>query len=66
MSTEHEQLTTLILSPIAMITGYFGLTLADADLIMAIGLKAVSIISVVLIIAVNYDKGTARIKKFFK
>lgn len=66
MSQEQEQIATIVLSPIAFITGYFGLTLADVDLIMAIGLKAVSFISVVLIIAVNWDKGMARIKKIFK
>lgn len=66
MSTEQEQIATIILSPIALITGYFGLTLADFDLIMAIGLKAISMVSVVFIILVNWDKAVTRIKKFMK
>lgn len=66
MSTEQEQLATIVLSPIAFVTGYFGLTLADVDLIMAIGLKAISMISVVFIIMVNWDKAAARFKRFFK
>ena len=66
MSTEQEQLATVILSPIAAITGYFGLTLADVDLIMAIGLKAISFVSVIFIILVNWDKAIARFKRFIK
>lgn len=66
MSSEHEQIATIILSPIAFVTGYLGLTLADVDLIMAIGLKAISMVSVVFIIMVNWDKAVTRIKKFLK
>lgn len=66
MSTEQEQIATIVLSPIAMITGYFGLTLADVDLIMAIGLKAISMISVIFIILVNWDKAVKRFKRFLK
>jgi hypothetical protein len=66
MSTEQEQIATIVLSPIAFITGWLGLTLADVDLIMAIGLKAISMVSVVFIILVNWDKAVTRIKKFFK
>lgn len=63
MSTEHEQLLTIIMAPIAFVTGYLGLTLTEVDLMMAIGLKALSSVSMILIIAVNWDKGVARIKK---
>jgi hypothetical protein len=66
MSTHEENLVTVILSPFALITGYLGLNLVNIDLFFAICLKLVSIISVVLIIAVNWNKGIAQIKEWLK
>ena len=66
MSSEAENYVTMILSPIAMITGYIGLTLTDFDLILAIIFKFVSIISVVLIVCVNWKKGIGQIKEWMK
>jgi Mg2+ and Co2+ transporter CorA len=66
MSSHEENVATIILSPFALITGYFGLNLANIDLCFAILLKLVSIISVVLIIAVNWRKGINQIKEWFK
>lgn len=66
MSTHEENIVTVILSPFAFITGWLGLNLANIDLCFAIALKFVSIISVVLIIAVNWRKGIAQIKEWLK
>lgn len=66
MSTNEETYITVILSPIAAICGYIGLTLTNVDLILAIVLKVVSIISVLLIVAVNWKKGIRQIKDWFK
>jgi len=43
-----------------------GLTLADIDLIMAIVLKGVSIISFVIVIVINLPKFIDKVKGFFK
>ena len=66
MSTQAENYLTVILSPIAAITGYYGLTLTNIDLVLAIAFKLVSIVSVLLIIAVNWKKGIAQIKEWIK
>lgn len=66
MSTQEENFVTIILSPLAVITGWLGLNMANVDLFFAICLKIVSIISVLLIIAVNWNKGLAQIKEWIK
>lgn len=66
MSAQEDQILTVILSPIAFITGYIGLHLTEIDLLMAIILKALSMISVICIILVNWSKAISQIKRFFK
>lgn len=43
-----------------------GLTLADWDLILAIILKIVSIVSFTVVIALNVDKLSGKLKNWFK
>lgn len=66
MSSQEENYITLMLSPLAFITGYLGLNLVDVDLCFAILLKLVSIISVLLIILVNWKKGMNQLKEWLK
>lgn len=57
----------LMLSKISLTLGIItgGLTLADWDLILGITLKMVSIISFIVVIAINVDKLVDRMKKWF-
>lgn len=66
MSSQAENYLTIVLSPIAAFTGYMGLTLSNVDLVLAIAFKLVSIVSVLLIIAVNWKKGLEQIKEWIK
>lgn len=66
MSSQAENYLTIILSPIAALTGYIGLNLTDIDLVLAIVFKLVSIASVLLIMAVNWKKGVEQIKEWMK
>jgi len=58
-----EILTTKVSLILGMITG--GLTLAEIDLILALVLKLVSIISFIIVIALNIDKLFVMIKNKF-
>lgn len=64
MSTHQEE----ILSKCSLLLGSvtIGLTLADWDLILAIILKIVSIISFTVVIALNVEKLSNKIKNWFK
>ena len=56
------QLLDMLLIATATATGYLGLHLNEVDLVLAIVLKGVSIISFILLIIINW----AKIKKTFK
>lgn len=61
---ETDALLTTICSVVALITGATGFVLSDIDLLLAVILKAISIFVSVLLIAVNWEKGTKQIKKW--
>lgn len=61
-----DQLFTAIFSVIGVSTGTIGLWLSQADLVMAVCLKFISIIATILVIAVNWKKGIKQIKDWFK
>lgn len=63
MSTHQDELVTKLGMILATVTA--GLTLADWDLIMGIILKGVSIISFTVVIAINVEKLSNTIKKWF-
>ena len=60
----HDLLSTKIGLILGTITA--GLTLADFDLILGIVLKGVSILSFLVVIALNIDKLFEKIKKWIK
>jgi hypothetical protein len=64
----HTQDYTIMPTKLGIILGSatLGLTLTDIDLILAIVLKGVSIISFVIVIVINMPKFIDKIKKFFK
>jgi len=64
MSTHQEEILSKCSLVLASITA--GLTLADWDLILGMVLKGVSIISFAIVIAINVDKLSDKIKKWFK
>lgn len=64
MSTQQEEVVTKLGMILATVTA--GLTLADWDLIMGIILKTVSIISFTVVIAINVEKLSDTLKKWFK
>lgn len=64
MSTQQEEILSKCSLVLASITA--GLTLADWDLILGMVLKGVSIISFAIVIAINVDKLSDKIKKWVK
>ena len=64
---QHEN-TQMICTKIGMILGVSTatVTLADMDLILAIILKLVSIISFVIVIVLNFGKLISKLKEYFK
>lgn len=62
--THSEEVTSKLGLILGTITA--GLTLADWDLILAIILKIVSIISFTVVIALNVDKLSGKLKNWFK
>lgn len=62
--TQSEEVTSKLGLILGTITA--GLTLADWDLILAIILKIVSIISFTVVIALNVDKLSNKLKNWFK
>lgn len=61
-----DELKTTILAVFASITGVAGLNLTEIDLLLAIFLKLVSLVSVILICAINWAKGMDAIAKFLR
>jgi hypothetical protein len=66
MSSQQETYLTIALSPFAIITGYLGLSLTQVDLILAILFKLLSIVSVSMIIIVNWEKTINQLKQWLK
>ena len=64
-NTGHTTLN-FILMIFASVFGYVGLTINEIDIILAIVLKIMSILSMGLIIAINWNKGIDVIKSIFK
>lgn len=64
MSQHQEIITTKIALMLGTITA--GMTLADFDLILAIILKGVSILSFIVVLALNVDKLINKIKDWTK
>lgn len=64
MPHNQEIITTKISLLLGTITA--GLGLADLDLLLSVALKAVSIISFVIVIALNVDKLIKKIKDWTK
>lgn len=62
--THSEEVTSKLGLILGTITA--GLTLADWDLILAIILKIVSIVSFTVVIALNVDKLSGKLKNWFK
>ncbi len=62
MSNQAEILLTRIASLIAVVTGSGGFLVGFNNILSTI-LMLLSIVSVILVIAVNYDKGSERIKQ---
>ena len=64
----HKEAQELLSTKLGLILGAStaSLTLADIDLIMAILLKGVSIISFTIVIILNFDKLVNKIKEWFK
>lgn len=62
--THSEEVTSKLGLILGTITA--GLTLADWDLILAIILKIVSIVSFTVVIALNVDKLSNKLKNWFK
>lgn len=62
--TQSEEVTSKLGLILGTITA--GLTLADWDLILAIILKIVSIVSFTVVIALNVDKLSNKLKNWFK
>jgi hypothetical protein len=63
---KFDQLLTSILTVVGVSTGTAGLWLAQVDLIMAVCLKFISILATLLVIAVNWEKGSKQFKDWFK
>jgi hypothetical protein len=64
----HKDAQELLNTKLGLILGAAtaGLTLADIDLIMAIILKGVSIISFTIVIVLNFGKLINKVKEWFK
>ena len=64
----HTQDYTVLPTKLGIILGSatLGLTLTDLDLIMAIVLKGVSIISFIIVIVINLPKFWNAVKTYFK
>ena len=64
----HTQDYTVLPTKLGIILGSatLGLTLADIDLLLAIILKGVSIISFVIVIVINFPKFWGIAKNYFK
>ena len=64
----HTHDYTIMPTKLGIILGSttFGLTLTEMDLVFAIVLKGVSIISFLIVIVINAPKFIERVKSFFK
>lgn len=60
-----EEFVTSLLTLLGVTTGTIGMWATNFDLTLAILLKLVSITATVLVIAINWEKGTTQIKKGF-
>jgi hypothetical protein len=65
MNGGQEVLMTKILFVFGAISGGFGMTLSDMDLLLGVALKFVSIVSFFIVILINFDKLIDTFKKWF-
>lgn len=66
MTDKFENFLTKIFLAVGAPSGYLGITLSDWDLIWAIVLKMVSVLSFSIIIVINLEKFCEKISKYFQ